>query len=450
MRIIHFLFLYLCLNASAFATDLQPNDFAHGLQVETDGSAAIYRLALPPLVYQHVLRKDIGDIRVFNANKQTVPHTIRQRQRSETSIEKISVPFFPLLPQTESDEQFVLNDDGAIVQYQPQFNSLLEESVDIQSYVIDISTIKRRLKSLQFSLTGHGDNFIQPFRLEHSNDLNSWRRLVPQATFSRLKYGTYSLDKNTVELPATTGRYIRFTWNNEISGVQLRDVYALMAYAQIIDNDWQTATATGKLIDESKQLYQFDTGGIYPIEQIDILLPENNTLIEATILSGEDKHWRRRYSGLFYKLEVQGNRIENTSVDIRTVKDRLWQIQVNTDDGLGSLTPSLKFSWRSDELLFVARGEGPFTLAFGSTKAKAPGKPVDVLLKVLNDAQESNFTGNARVGAEIKLGGSEATERKIEVDSNKLVLWSILVFAVLLLAIMAFRLYRQMNDSSER
>jgi hypothetical protein len=77
------LLLSLCLNANANDTgSLRPNDFAYGMPITTTDHT-IYKALIPTAVYQGTTRADLGDMRVFNAAKQTVPMAIRPQSSSQ-------------------------------------------------------------------------------------------------------------------------------------------------------------------------------------------------------------------------------------------------------------------------------------------------------------------------------------------------------------------------------
>jgi uncharacterized protein DUF3999 len=63
------------------ANELVPDDFARALLIEANSGAAIYEVKIPANVYETVVRRDLGDMRVFNANEELVPHTLRKPKK---------------------------------------------------------------------------------------------------------------------------------------------------------------------------------------------------------------------------------------------------------------------------------------------------------------------------------------------------------------------------------
>jgi len=62
---------------------LKPQDFAYAVPLQFEGQDALYQATLPLSVYQNTVRSDLGDLRVFNAQGEVVPHMLRQPERSQ-------------------------------------------------------------------------------------------------------------------------------------------------------------------------------------------------------------------------------------------------------------------------------------------------------------------------------------------------------------------------------
>ena len=51
----------------------QPGDFAYGVPIRADGKEALYEVDVPGSLYRGVMRRDLGDVRVFNGQGELVP-----------------------------------------------------------------------------------------------------------------------------------------------------------------------------------------------------------------------------------------------------------------------------------------------------------------------------------------------------------------------------------------
>ena len=447
-----FLFTSMAVATIAIADEPELEQFARGYELKTDGSAAIYKLNLPQSIYQTTVRKDLGDIRVFNKDKKRVPHAIRRPvSKQEKEMIHLDLAFFPLHATDKSrgnggtSLEFKVDDDGTIIKIYSNENFSLADNADIRRYIIDTSGVKQSIDELEFELTGVESGFIKRAKLQYSDNLNDWYPLVNNFSIAELDYGSHKLHKNKVVIPNKKFRYLRFVWKDKPEGIQIKNISAK------VNTVWtshhrQRLAIRGQLTDSEKQIYEFDLGGHFPLDRINIVLPEENTLIEAEIKSrnNEKSEWRRRYTGLIYNLQVKENSIESGEINIRPTTDQFWQLRVKTQDGLGDELPTIEIVWAANELYFLARGQGPFTLAYGNGQIDPPGKPIDVLMNVLTEDQEENLVGEAELGAEVNLMGDDALKSELVIPWRRILLWGVLIFGVLILGIMVFRLYKQM------
>ena len=445
-----FLIILLTLISNAGASELIPADFARALLIEANSGAAIYEVKIPAEVYETVVRRDLGDMRVFNANEERVPHTLRKPEKIEITETRISLPFFPLYDENSKNSSaspdFTIAEDGAIVSLREQGSAVLAENAHIKKYVIDLSKIGKKITAMEFELLGAGDNYVKRLTIEQGRDLNKWRRLLNNAALTRLQYGDHQLQFNRIEIPYYQEKYLRFSWHDATDGIQLGAVYAIIKDSEQKNTvNWQNGNS--ELIDSDQTSYEFDFGGAFPVGQLNVELPDINTLIEAQVSSRSDPgaEWGHRYNGLFYNLQVQGNRIQNDVISLPVVDDRYWQLKVNSDDGMGKNPPRFRFGWTGHSLFFLARGPGPFSLAFGSGKAEPAERPVATLLNVLNNKSQANIIGMAYISDSYELSGDAAKDKHFDISWQRTILWFVLAVGVLLLGFMAFRLLRQMN-----
>ncbi|MCI5147102.1 MAG: DUF3999 family protein, partial [Candidatus Electrothrix sp. AR3] len=74
--------LFTAPSPAAAQSPLVQENFAFGLHLTVNGSNAVYGLLVPAQVYQASTRPDLGDLRVFNAQK-PVPHLLRPQASKE-------------------------------------------------------------------------------------------------------------------------------------------------------------------------------------------------------------------------------------------------------------------------------------------------------------------------------------------------------------------------------
>jgi hypothetical protein len=111
-------FMLLAQSMLAGAAE-RPEDFAYGIAIHADAQDALYEITLPTAVYRGVARSDLGDIRVFNAHGEVVPHAFRPRAAGSTDTPAaVEPPLFPMCRRRRSLEDLNVRTtraDGTIV-----------------------------------------------------------------------------------------------------------------------------------------------------------------------------------------------------------------------------------------------------------------------------------------------------------------------------------------------
>lgn len=448
--------LLLTLNLSLLvvpvrADEVALDDFAAGYELVADDRGAIYRLPLPMAVYQWVFREDLGDIRVFNRLGQAVPHAVR-RQETKTTAQtaRLALPFFPLEGETSKsgtdDLDVRIAEDGRIINIHYKGGNGRSDAKGARQYIVDLSAVPRHIDALEFDLRGDDDGYLKEVTLEGSDDLTHWRTLVRNAALSELLYAGHVLKKNSINLANTRYKYLRLNFDDNPDNLRIDGVRAM--FNSVTGDRRRTwTTVNGERSEIDKQLIEFDTGGRFLVEEINLLLPEYNTLVEATLRSRSHlkSDWHPRHAGLFYRLDMQGTQLQQGPVSIRPTTDRYWQLEVKATDSLGMELPQLRFAWVAEELYFLARGPGPYTLAFGNANVLAPGKPIDRLMHILSENQESELIRQVALGNPVVLKGDAALQPEREIPWQRILLWSVLGLGVLIIAVMALRLFRQIS-----
>lgn len=456
MKYVLIILIICATNVFAAQDESLMHEYARGFELITEQQSAIYKLALPESVYNTVSKKDYSDIRIFNQNNEPVPHVIQQSKiKTGTKITALELPFFPIA----NEEISLANDalditvtsEGKVVRIQAEGGARELNQDTVKHYLIDASHINTSIDSIDFKLNGLESGYAKAFRLDYSNDLNQWLALVDYATLTELKYGQYALKNTRVKLPHKNIKYIRFTWLGDVDTLAITSVKANFKDEYLSENQyWSTSRLINKNIDEAT--YAFDTGGEFNIEQIDIELPEDNTLIDVIIESRADENspWRKRFNGVFYKLYFEELELTGKPVTVSSTKDRYWQIKFQSTDGIGNIEPVLKYAWRPNYLYFLARGNGPYVLAFGNANTNFNNHVASRLMNVLNQDVSNDMVGLAKIGKEIILKGDPALIVQKTLPWQRIALWAILIIGVIVIATMVIRLVRNMGNTDGR
>ncbi|MCI5120865.1 MAG: DUF3999 family protein [Candidatus Electrothrix sp. AUS4] len=192
--------------------------------------------------------------------------------------------------------------------------------------------------------------------------------------------------------------------------------------------------------------FQYNSKGFFPVDQLKIQLPEQNSLSQIAVFSRADKEasWKRRAAFLAYRLTVDGVNLDNGVVIINRTTDRYWRLELEANSGIQQ-APTLELGWLPGQLVFMAQGRGPYTLAYGRAGLGPAQYLVDRLLQALDPQSEKKLVAKAQAGAEKVLGGEERLIVAQGLPWRRWLLWGILLAGVLIVGMMALKLYREMN-----
>jgi len=451
------LLVSLAVAASASAEELSSRDFAYGYMIEAKNNGAVYAIPVPDEVYRTVRRADLGDIRVFNGAGELVPHALRGLTAPEEKTRSSKdLPFFPLYEQgMAQDGNMSLsvrrNSDGTIIDIDSgQLRPRDEQSPS--GYLLDLGDKPGDISTLELywqADTKHASNSV---RVEQSADLQHWQTCVAKTALVDLEYGGNRVEQRKIELPYRSHRYLKISWLQQQDPAVLTRVAALSRPLASRQNlQWISLYNGVKGEVNGKTVIDFTSSYRLPAGSVRLQFPEINSLVSGSVQSrqGKDGSWRERCRTVFYSLDVDGERLQNEPCTFTSTNDPEWRLVV-LDDGAG-LTGSgknllLDLGWQSDELLFLARGTGPFLLAYGSGKleSREMNGGSDMVLTAISQQQTGSIVQAAELGKRIELGGEKALVPPPPPTPWKTwLLWSVLVAGVLGMAWMARNL---MND----
>ncbi len=457
-RLSMLLFGTLAFSVYAHAAPPVPGDFAYGMRVETEGQASLWQIRLPEDVYRKVIRPDLGDIRVFDASGQLMPHTLRRPDATEKKPPApVTLPIFPLYQSNEKKSighslRIITDDKGTIV-------NTIEESIPsdqkdvISSYLLDASKIQQKNpdKLILDWESSKKTGFSINVNVDVSDDLSDWYQLVHNATLADLRFGEHQLSHHEINIPVRSYKYLRISWPIELREVTLKGVtVSFSSTEQPPEQHWIQFTGEKNLALPIS--FDFDTNGYWPVDQARIIFPLQNILISGELSSRSDEKfvWNRKYRGRFYKLlQDDGTLLMSPPVNFVTTDDRYWQfVEVGGGNILDRYTPVLELAWTPYNLTFVAQGEPPYVIAYGSGTVGPLKQTMDPMMLSIYDAEQQVQIKMATTSLSYTLGGIDKLELPPKpLPWRKWLLWFVLITCVVLLAWMVWRLSRQLGDS---
>lgn len=436
-----------------------PADFPYRAPIQAAPGASHYRFTVPASAYQGTARRDLGDLRVFNAAGEPVPYAFVPRETQKLEPPLQAAALFPLYgdPAKGLDATTVRverNARGTLINVQVR-NGTPSRRRALVGYLLDASASKQPLDALRFEWQTP-EPFTGQARVEGSDDLRAWSTLASGNPVLYLEHGGATLERRRVELGGTRARYLRVSFTGVPAGFRLREArLELRPQRPEPEREWRLlAGAEGRTRGE----WSYDSGGHFPADRVRLRLPQPNTVAQVQILARErlDDAWRLAGSAVAYRLSRDGGEIANADVHVRSAGERYWRVRVDPKGGgIGSGALGLELGWLPHEVVFAARGAGPFTLAYGRADAKGGALALSAVLPRQDDGAAAAVAQHASVGAPttevppppslfaepVRFARTLLENR----DAKKWILWLVLVAGVGFLAWMALRLLHQVG-----
>jgi hypothetical protein len=440
--------IVLLFAGAACAQD--PADFRSRATVIPAAGDALHRLTLPFEVYRDA-RPDLADIRLFNARGEAMPIAFAgvPDAEKEAPVPAVSLPMFALYeppPRTGTTEtvdvRVKTGRDGTIVSVRNTPRGAPPQQRQV-TWLLDASQLKTPIRALVLDWNAGPGVEVARVTVDASEDLKYWTPLTSGAPLLRVEQGGRVLAQPRVDLRVVKPKYLRITADRPGFVLKSVEAEAPVASRPVARARGEAAGTQGAKAGD----YVFDLGARLPVEAVRLKLGAANSIAPVTLLATDDlkKEPQRVASGTFYWLVRDGADIQSPALEIGRHTARYWIARLDPNSPPpGGGPPTLEVEWRPAQLVFVARGDGPFTLAFGNPEVKRAVLDTNQLIP-----------GYER-GAELKLAKAEVgtvTSGEIKRDwivsitgganPRKLALWAVLIVAVIALAVMAYRLMKQ-------
>jgi hypothetical protein len=437
--------LGMCTTLSAWAQET-PADFSSHVPLSVSGNGPWYRLELPLAVQLNARQADLSDVRVFNAAGEPQAYALaRQASQRTESREVTDVKWFPLYA---ADTQATLpgvvmktTAEGTLVEIKPSTAPKPGKQV-LRGWVLDASKIKAPLQQLSLDWSREQEGF-QRFSIEASDDLQHWQSWG-DGQVARLSFADERVEQHDVSLPGQSARYLRLVWKGQAAPLLTSARLASATSSSLpLPLVW-SQPLSGTRLKAGEYTWTLPTG--LGVERLRVELKQANTLAPVTLAGRRDGNqaWQPLSNGLLYRLTQNGQDVVQDELQLpgQTVTELKLQVD-ERGGGLGVEAPSLRFAVRATQLVFLARGEPPFTLALGNASVKAANLPLSTLIPDYT-AERFNTLGQAKLAGAVAVT-SPPVPTAVDSGPNwkKLGLWAVLLLGVAALGGMAYSLLRK-------
>jgi len=431
--VVNFLVVFMFFSFPVWAEDaLKPADFG-GAMVYSGREGSLLILEIPLEVYQAFRRPDLGDIRIFDSTGNPVPFDVRERPNELFTPPPGEVPFFTWYGGTEiqfpANSDIEINTSGGVVRIKNQYNL----SGSYPAFLVDLSLLKYAPSVLTVKFGGQGGNFNIPVTIHYSGDLSDWKTFDKKQVLA--SFG--SSIRDTLDLPETEDiksmRYllINFGWKAPAP------VSMTVSFApREKPGEYHEVIIQGNKSPDGKTV-TYNTGAFYPAESVDFVLTEADSIpvLVKNRYTKNDK-WNILSSGTLFRYNTEGKSVKNAPFGIAS-QAPYWELEA-TGGVLFSSLPECVIRWKPREIIFPARGKGPWTLAYGNAACPLRGQGEFLPLNGNEKPEPAFFTGEKRY---------ERTDLPNVKDNGYrvFILWGVLGAAVILLSFLAFTIAKSMK-----
>lgn len=438
-------------------TPLSPDDFAYGAPLST-AKSSLRKFYPGPEILKNLTRSDAGDIRIYDGNNRVVPAYVRQTESGEVQSDE-TLEYYPLYHTIKDNTQvnsldIVRNEQNEVKQLISSVKVQPSE-LKVSAYLIDQSGNEnnkaRQLSTLLLGWQQDTHPELLKIRVEHSSDLDNWRLVHSSITISNLLFQGQILKQNTISFAKPSHRFIKLTFLRRDKALTLESVTG--SYRQVRSRGAQWSSL-GTLRKDPKEInsYRFTVNrGLTP-SKLRFVFPTTDSLMSGTLysLNKQKKKWTRRYGSMSqYKVSFgdSDSVTESKPIHFPRTNETEWKFVSDADNGINEdQLPQVEITYPSYEIIFVAQGNEPYRANWGNFVARKQSTNMQQLIK------DATLHGKnielVQIGKIESIRGPDALTGEGGVQWKSWLLWLVMLAGVLMVARLAYQLYREMNESA--
>ncbi len=441
----------------------------------SQGQQALRELVLNDAVFNCLQQDSFQDLAVVNSLKQRVPLAIKP-QRDEVRVTTQVLPFY------QEPQQANFNDVSQINKIlQATDTDITELKIDTNkqayysSMIVDLSAIQGALVDFQLQVPSQ-QAYNAAVIIEVSDSLNAWRTISKQQ-YLQLVNSQSTLNKSRFTLPNYRGeKYMRLSFISSQADFyhQVQAVIANVSErVKVANQQWQKVTT--KELNLLTQRWQYRWQGNYPINKLRFSPNSGIRLYSGTIYTKvktatnnidvdkserlrdklkapfkktdthsaeHNEQWR--YNSAFSQSWLEQSTLSSQSektIDLHGVQQIEIQF-INPANIIPSQLPALEIGWREVKLVFLAQGQGPYTLLVGNADNKVHQQESTVNTLFATPAQTVSLSPQNSAPTPVKVLDDTADPQS---SIATYLLWLVLFIVFIVLILMVSRLSKSMS-----
>jgi Protein of unknown function (DUF3999) len=380
----HLLLLLAALGTTAQGYTL--NQFSQHAAVQPPTGAAVARFLLSVEAMRASQHTRYNDIGMFNGAGEPVPFSIIQAEQGTSVSGKNQLALIPITLQREGAKKSALRDtvmaeitlDGIVIE-RVRGEAALVATVSTQAgknIVIDSNprvwhyTVLGEPEPVAYVTLDIADkarDFSVALRIEGSDDLARWFPMA-EGTIHRTQVGNAARESLRLPVEGQRARFVRVTavGDGALARDALEGVLIEHPLSAIASPESSALNVSMRALPSAGE-WTADLGARFPLFGLQLSLPQTNALANGqwSTRGAPTEPWKPLATQVLYRVRHNGKvDIQNPELALANVPIREVRLQLEGLDAAAG-APTLSARYHPVEVLFAARGAGPFTLGVG-------------------------------------------------------------------------------------
>ena len=465
--------LSLCTGVAQAAADANsPAAYAIRVPVTLAADAPLQRVMLPAEVLVRLQSPGYADVRLFNGAGQPVPMALAGVAAASAPEELVTLPAYPILGAASTGTAGLEGLSLRIEERQGQRVVQIDTAATtttagpatpqaVRGALLDARNVQLPVAHMALDVDLPAGQPVT-FRVQASKDLKHWQPLAETVLYradaaaaptAPGRLGNEQIDLQRADLK---GHYLRVTWGD--AAVTLRGATLATSRSTGRRERVSASMATPALANPRELVFALPFAT--PVAALAITPPGSNVLIPVRVLgrNHREQPWSPLASAVVYKMATGGKEQASGPVELGGALVREIKIEADPKTPGFAAAPALALQFEPAQLVFLASGQGPFTLAAGlpgATAAASAFLPLASLVPGYQPAQENQLpVALADVARADITGGQPADGALVPaaaasggISTRSAVLWGVLLAGVAALGLMAWLLLRQTKQA---
>lgn len=421
-------------------------EFTTRAEVVAPAGSSVVRAEVPAASIAALRGVSGGDLRVFNASGVSLPHALvdassEPRAQPDTAgVRVASLPIYAAASTTASSAPALRIEEGPtrrVIEYGPAKPATDVATVP-RSLLFDTRLVDASVRAVDLEGTLPASSIVK-VTLDMSTDLKSWTTLARDAPV--FDFGFDGPSNRRVALPVAQrlkDQYLRLNWNTPGS-LQIAALKTVVSGA--LPPITPTIVGLGAPSNFTDVAAEWSVPSSLRVSGLHVKTKASNALMPVRLLTRARAGdvWLPIASTVVYRLGGTDSADNtNPSQPIAANTATFLRVEPLTGYSLKGVPLTLDAEYPPLQVVFVATGEGPFTIATGKPGLGTAALPVSTLIPGYVAAGEF-----ALPLLPAKLVSSVATTKAwADVVGRSALLWAVLGIAVVVLAGLAISLLR--------